>query len=190
MEKCVIEWGIQLHKTRAEDQAQAAAHLISTAIPLRRSLSPEGENCIEMDVREVSAPQRKKTQMSILEKYGRPNSTIIDDIESAMTLEDKIKYEVKNEMDAYYATSIDENISDFDLLNWWHSNSNKFPHLHSYATFVHSIPATSAPSERSFSTAGHTMTDLRARLGPENLSALIFLQSNWDIVEKFNLFEN
>jgi hypothetical protein len=45
------------------------------------------------------------------------------------------------------------------------------------------IPATSAPSERLFSTAGLTVSKKRARLNGGNAAALIFLHENLDILK-------
>ena len=47
------------------------------------------------------------------------------------------------------------------------------------------IPATSAPSERVFSMAGLTVSNLRASLSSDNASSLIFLHDVWDIAEDF-----
>ena len=40
------------------------------------------------------------------------------------------------------------------------------------------IPATSTPSERSFSVAGRLIEERRTSLDPDNLNALLFLHSN------------
>ena len=63
-------------------------------------------------------------------------------------------------------------------LKWWCANSDRFPHLSKLAKSVLCIPATSVPSERVFSAAGHIVSKLRAALSPENVDALIFLQQN------------
>jgi hypothetical protein len=45
------------------------------------------------------------------------------------------------------------------------------------------IPATSAPAERAFLTAGHVVDDARSSLLPENAAALVFLKSAWPLME-------
>lgn len=54
---------------------------------------------------------------------------------------------------------------DFNLLSWWQANKkkNSFPGLFHVAKFIHSIPATSAPSERAFSQSGNVITHKRSQ---------------------------
>jgi len=48
---------------------------------------------------------------------------------------------------------------------------------------VLAIPATSAPTERLFSTAGRTITAERNRLSPDMADALIFLRGAMEVVD-------
>jgi hypothetical protein len=45
------------------------------------------------------------------------------------------------------------------------------------------IPATSAPSERVFSSAANIVDKKRVRLKPENIDLLVFLRGNKDFVD-------
>ena len=47
------------------------------------------------------------------------------------------------------------------------------------------IPATSAPVERLFSTAGLTIANDRARLLPDLAEDIIFLHDVWPVIDKF-----
>jgi hAT family C-terminal dimerisation region len=49
------------------------------------------------------------------------------------------------------------------------------------------IPATSAPSERVFSSAGLTISKCRASLQPQHASELIFLHDSWEFAEECDL---
>jgi len=60
-------------------------------------------------------------------------------------------------------------------LEWWRVNNNTYPHLSKLALKHLSIPATSAPSERVFSTAGLTIAKERARLESSRANELVFL---------------
>jgi zinc finger BED domain-containing protein 1 (E3 SUMO-protein ligase ZBED1) len=70
-------------------------------------------------------------------------------------------------------------------LLWWKAHQNDLPILSRLARRILCIPATSAPSERVFSMAGLTISNLRASLSAENASALIFLHDTWEIAEEF-----
>ena len=77
----------------------------------------------------------------------------------------------------------DETVTTFsNPLEWWATNASRFPTLATLARKLLCIPATSAPSERAFSTAGLTIAKKRASLLPENAAALIYLHNNWDAV--------
>jgi len=66
-------------------------------------------------------------------------------------------------------------------LKWWRENCSLYPLLSPLAKAYLSIPATSVPSERVFSTAGDIVTAQRSQLLPENVDMLIFLKKNMSI---------
>ena len=70
-------------------------------------------------------------------------------------------------------------------LDWWRDNQHQFKLLASLARRILCIPSTSAPSERVFSTAGHTITKLRASLNSTNAAALVFLHDSWPVVAEY-----
>ena len=61
---------------------------------------------------------------------------------------------------------------------WWKAQRARFPILSRVAASFMSIPATSVPSERVFSTAGAIVTKKRSSLSPENVNHLVFLNAN------------
>jgi hypothetical protein len=70
-------------------------------------------------------------------------------------------------------------------LSWWKVNELKFPLLSQLAHRLLSIPATSAPSERVFSSAGLTIAKDRARLAPETANELVFLHEALPALKQF-----
>jgi len=68
--------------------------------------------------------------------------------------------------------------TDYEPLKWWSENEKKYPKLAIIAKRVLSVPATSVPSERIFSSAGLIVTKLRNRLSPEIVDQIIFLNKN------------
>ena len=78
-----------------------------------------------------------------------------------------------------YAAFVREPVSILDPLEWWRCNAGRFPNLAKLAGIYLSIPATEVPSERAFSTAGATVTKLRAALEPDVVDACVFLHKNY-----------
>ena len=66
-------------------------------------------------------------------------------------------------------------------LTGWKNNQGGFPLMARLALKYLCICATSAPSERVFSTAGSVATPLRSLLNPEKVNMLVFLARNLDI---------
>lgn len=83
---------------------------------------------------------------------------------------------IKGELSAYLLSP--ETDADSDPLQWWRLHEADFPRLSQMAKKYLSIPATSAPSERIFSTGGNIVTCTRACLKPESVDQLVFLARN------------
>lgn len=82
----------------------------------------------------------------------------------------------RSELDMYIQdTEINHNLSP---LEWWKTKEGKYPRLAKIAKKYLCIPATSASSERVFSTAGNIVTSKRTCLLPENVDLLVFLHKN------------
>lgn len=73
-----------------------------------------------------------------------------------------------------------------NIYDWWKEKERKYPKLAIIARRYLSIPATSTPSERVFSTAGNIVSSKRSCLLPENVNILIFLSENKSLVESIN----
>jgi len=71
-------------------------------------------------------------------------------------------------------------------LDWWRVHESDFPHLAKMSMKYLSIPATSAPSERVFSTAGLTIAKDRARLEASRANELVFLHESVPSLDKYN----
>ena len=66
-----------------------------------------------------------------------------------------------------------------DSLLWWSQHMTTFPKLAALARIYLAVPGTEVPSERAFSVAGLTVTNLRASLDPKNVDQLTFLHKNY-----------
>lgn len=92
-----------------------------------------------------------------------------------------------DEVELYVAYKVSTS-EEIDVLEWWSNHSQTFPKLYQIATFIHSIPATSAPSERKFSLAGNILNCLRTSLDPSKVEDLLLLHSNSDEFESRHIF--
>ncbi|XDV25695.1 hypothetical protein PO909_029568 [Leuciscus waleckii] len=87
-------------------------------------------------------------------------------------LEDVAEAEVNN----YLMTpAID---GEDDPLAWWRVHKISYPQLSTMARKYLCVPATSAPSERLFSTGGNIVTCTRSSLKPAKVNILVFLAKN------------
>ncbi|XP_076742690.1 E3 SUMO-protein ligase ZBED1-like [Maylandia zebra] len=71
-----------------------------------------------------------------------------------------------------------------DPLIWWRDHEREYPLLALQAKQYLSIPGTSVPSERVFSTAGDIVTAQRSCLTPQHVDQLLFLQKNLTVSKK------
>lgn len=67
----------------------------------------------------------------------------------------------------------------FDLNEWWFNHKNRFPKLFKLFLKNSSIPASSSPSERVFSTAGSIVTDKRASIEPGTVNDIIVARNKY-----------
>jgi len=69
-------------------------------------------------------------------------------------------------------------IAHDDVLAWWTSQKDIFLRLSLLSKTILAIPATSAPSERIFSTAGLTVNAKRSSLAPSTVDKVVFIHEN------------
>ena len=100
-------------------------------------------------------------------------------------------YDVEREMQEYAAapkipraTQVNGKHVLNNPLEWWKVRCHKLPILSLLARRSLCVPATSAPSERLFSTAGLTVANARAGLLPDNAADLIFLHEAWPVMKE------
>lgn len=66
-------------------------------------------------------------------------------------------------------------------VEWWKINAERYPCISQLAKYCLSVPASSVPSERIFSTAGQLVSARRNKLLPDNIDRLLFLNKNWKL---------
>ena len=91
---------------------------------------------------------------------------------------------LRGQLGSYFDSITHTNTNYTNALTFWCINSEKFYFLYQLAIKVLSVPATSAPVERLFSTGALMMRPHRSRIGSDLLSALTTLKSNYDFLKK------
>ena len=71
---------------------------------------------------------------------------------------------------------------NFNVLTWWKGQQTNFPAISKYVRSILCIPASSAPSERAFSTANRVVSSLRCRLSLR-AKILTYLAANLNLAE-------
>ncbi|CAL5336331.1 unnamed protein product [Camellia sinensis] len=94
-------------------------------------------------------------------------------------LESEKSVENKSELEKYLVDDcVDPRVPNFDILNWWKVNGNKYKVLSLIAKDVLAVPVSTVASESAFSTSGRVLDPFRSSLTPKMVEALICAQ-NW-----------
>ena len=117
-------------------------------------------------------PRKEQKLITILGDVIQPQAVSADTQEES-TAEEKAKAEVFKDL-------AEEQVTDVNPLKRWKDNSFRYPMSEMVKRYL-CIPATSTPSKRVFSKAGHIVNDRRACLLPETVNMLVFLSGNLDI---------
>lgn len=108
-----------------------------------------------------------------------PREPVVDDIEKYIN-------RVFNDGETNSFNCVVNGETLFNIIKFWSSDSMKgeFPMLSRVALGILSIPASSASSERVFSTAGRILEKRRNRLSDKSVDALLFLHSQYNNEER------
>ena len=162
-----------------EKELQPMAHVIVPAVA-----APE--------VVQASEDTEQNNKLTFFNNLRRPRAQIIHAVPVAVDqrMLERIDQEINNYQLNFPSIPIQEcddvkNWTCTNPLSWWKTHERDLPILSRLARRTLCIPATSAPSERVFSMAGLTVSNLRASLSSDNASSLIFLHDVWNIAEDF-----
>jgi hypothetical protein len=92
-----------------------------------------------------------------------------------------------NEVHTYLAEPVLPWAEDFDLLDYWSSQSasDRFPNLARVAAQVLAVESSSCQAERNFSTLAHVLSSMRASLAPWKVDLLMFLRCNRHLIPEY-----
>lgn len=128
---------------------------------VRRSTeSNTSSNAVEKRV------QKKNTNTNSLDEFMNTDSDD-DSTESSV---------YSPELTAYLKDRI-SNRSTFDLRSWWFQNRERYPTLFKIFLRISAIPASSAPSDRTFSTSGSVITERRSSLLPKSVENIMLVRN-------------
>jgi hypothetical protein len=74
-------------------------------------------------------------------------------------------------------------------LQWWREHARDYPLLAAVARKWLSVPASSAASERVFSSAGLVVTKKRNRLKADKVATIVFLKTAWPTLTQMGIFK-
>ncbi|KAL3646044.1 hypothetical protein CASFOL_011224 [Castilleja foliolosa] len=99
------------------------------------------------------------------------------------------RVDISNEFDKYLNDPFESpNNDDFNLLEWWKTNSGRYPTLSKIAKDVFALPSSTVASENAFSLGGRVVDPFRASLTPKMVEALVCC-SDWLRGEEFKFYK-
>ena len=132
---------------------------------------------------EFETPQtfeNENTQVKIY-KINQPSKKLKFDLEALlennMEAVSVVRLNAIDELDRYVNEGRSLKIHE-DVFDWWHKHKKIYPHLYKMAMRYLIVPATSADSERVFSTAGYVLSCKRSKLSGSHANMIIFLNKN------------
>lgn len=128
------------------------------------------ETISEIDVREVIVPAALRNDQSTTAKQS-----ILDVFKDTTEIR-IIHTDFEDEIQRYLNYKMTED--DITLFQWWKDHKSEFPRLYKRFLEIAGIPASSAPCERLFSSAGNFLTVKRNRLETNKLFDLLFMYMN------------
>lgn len=156
----------------------------------RENINMEKENGGEDNSNSIPVVPRRLSR-----HRGKPNKAAqfivesSDEEEDAVEVEDPLTLElsIRNEIKRYQLCKgcpLTGSEGEYLCpLEWWKLNCKEFPNIWKLAIRILSIPATSAPSERVFSSAANVVNKKRVRLDPDTVDLLIYLRGNKEFVD-------
>ncbi|CAG2195288.1 unnamed protein product [Mytilus edulis] len=137
-----------------------------------KEIQPTLTQCIKKSVKYSPSDPKQLEMTNALIMFIAGDLLPLSIVES----EEFKNFSVSSEMDDY----LSDNCIDMskDPLLYWHSNCQRLPRLAKLAVQYLAIPATSAPVERLFSTAGKTFRPERCRLADGTFEKLMMVKCN------------
>ena len=149
-------------------------------------LKPEEKRDVEFQIESemvailTAEDGRRREESEPLVKRYRGEHKLMELLEDAVnsTLQDQSTISTTERAKIELSRYVGEDSTGKNPLQWWREQSSRYPTLNQLALRYLCIPATSVPSERVFSIAGHVANEKRACLLPETVNMMAFLAEN------------
>ena len=141
-------------------------------------------NQIKIQMKSVIAvnetePESDTNDVESENKKQKLDNDVMDWLEDVLEPQDSCTFNAQTDpIDFEMLRYLNEPCCKVDALVWWKQKESMFPLLSQLARKFLCVPASSVPSERIFSTAGHIVNKKRACLSAENVNMLISLNKN------------
>lgn len=143
--------------------------------------SSKNMNEIQMP-KECPEPRAKKRKLFERKDIGDLQSDCEEQHAVKQVTSGLTDFSVNKELEDYFTCSF-KKTDDFNILQWWKMHSNDFPKLFNVVRSILCVPASSSASEYNFSDAGNVISEKRTLLKPKTVADILFLKSNYDLVE-------
>ena len=147
-------------------------------------LSDELKWEVKLELLRLTTSVLESTQSVEVQPSCKKTKTAFDILLAIGEEEEPSDNNCEAELNQYFAEKVATR--ETDLLQWWKLNEFRFKTLAKVARSILCVLATSTASERLFSTAGLTVTNLRSCLKPDNVDALVFLYKNYKLLAKMD----
>lgn len=158
-----------------DDIATAIVEEIVHLTPVSQKTNDDTDNHDTCTTPKPKQPHGEHVLLEILSDVFTQSATAGNDVlDDNSEFSDPPCLQASLEMKAY----LKEETTDDSPLQWWKMNAFRYPLLSKMAQRYLCVPATSVPSERVFSAAGHIANQKCACLLPENVRMLVYLAEN------------
>ena len=162
-----------LHQAEVKQEQESPTDIVS--LSTEEAVEPRMPTLPSLNVQpekdEMVEPPKKKARSVLADLFDGDVYIVQETPDVKSSLE-----QAEDEVIAYkkkQSVSFNDN-----SLDWWRANEIFFPLLGNLAKKYLSVPGTSVPSERVFSTAGDIVSGQRACLKAKHVDRLIFLKKN------------
>ena len=183
---------LERHKVAAATTTAAAAAAAATATA---TSSPQQQQQPQRGGSSSSAPRASSGSSSSTRKRASifesdADDTHSDDGTEVTTIDPEyfLQSRIDNEIKLFKELGrLDPRKDRQTPFEWWRSAATAYPLLAAVARKWLAVPASSAASERLFSSAGLTVSKKRTRLGTDRVSTLVFLKTAWPTLQRKGL---